>query len=367
MIKVTALTGSLLESSTRFRVRQHIKPLSNFGIQVHEYAPSIDRYVPMPPSTWFPKGINPKYEKPIRYLWQGTKLATRIPGIIGSWTSNITWLLRELLGYRFTLEPLLKNPLVFDVDDAIWLTNSSSYPANSGVGLRTANSIRKIAKRADVVIAGNHYLAEWFSDWTSDVRVIPTAIDTDRFQPKLVQDRKESKRFVIGWTGSAVNLQYLHAMEDTLKCFMNQFADSVLLVMANKPPVFRDLPSERVIYMPWSSELEVEAVQQMDVGLMPLPDNEWAKGKCSFKMLQYMACGIPVVVSPFGMNAEVLALAEVGLGAEAESDWYDALVMLYKNREVGDKYGKNGRIIVEQNFSRKVIVEKLVGVFRELS
>jgi glycosyltransferase involved in cell wall biosynthesis len=104
------------------------------------------------------------------------------------------------------------------------------------------------------------------------------------------------------------------------------------LVIADRPPSFSSLPSERVRYIPWSSQTEVTAVQQMDIGLMPLPNNEWTKGKCSFKMLQYMACAIPVIVSPVGMNLEVLELGEVGLSANSTSEWYDALVCLYKNR-----------------------------------
>jgi glycosyltransferase involved in cell wall biosynthesis len=104
----------------------------------------------------------------------------------------------------------------------------------------------------------------------------------------------------------------------------------------------------------------------MDIGLMPLPNNEWTKGKCSFKMLQYMACCIPVIVSPVGMNSEVLALGEVGLGANSPSDWYEALVFFYKNRSLGHNFGKNGRQVVEDNFNQKVICQKLAKVFQDL-
>ncbi|WP_041639820.1 glycosyltransferase [Trichormus azollae] len=100
----------------------------------------------------------------------------------------------------------------------------------------------------------------------------------------------------------------------------------------------------------------------MDIGLIPLPNNEWKKGKCSF----YMACCIPVIVSPLGMNSAVLVLGEVRLGANSTADWYEALVFFYKNRSLGHNFGENGRQIVEDNFNQKAICQKLVKVFQYL-
>jgi glycosyltransferase involved in cell wall biosynthesis len=291
---------------------------------------------------------------------------SRIPGALGSWSSQVTWVQRELVPGRCTLEPLLKKPLVFDVDDAIWLASASEHSSQRAYEGRVLSSIQSITKGADIIIAGNHYLADWFADYGAEVRIIPTAIDTERFRPKSTVSENIFSQFIMGWSGSAGNLHYLRAIEPSLKQFMNQFLDSELLVIADKPPSFSSLPSERVRYIPWSPKAEVIAVQQMDVGLMPLPNNEWTKGKCSFKMLQYMACCIPVIVSPVGMNLEVLALGEVGVTANSTSEWYDALVFFYKNRTLGLNYGKNGRTVVENNFSQKIISKKLAEVFQEL-
>ncbi|HEY9652763.1 MAG TPA: glycosyltransferase family 4 protein, partial [Coleofasciculaceae cyanobacterium] len=363
-IKVSALTSGQLIPSTRFRIRQYINPLQNLGIQVQEYVPSTDKNQFIPE---FAKGLNPKYQRPLRAIMLGAKLASRIPGIVGSWNSQITWIGRELVPGRCILEPLLRKPIVFDVDDAIWLASASERSSDRVYAKRVSQSISSIAKLAEVVIAGNRYLADWFADYAQDVRIIPTAIDTERFQPQLAEIRQNSTRFVIGWTGSAGNLGYLKTIEAPLKQFMNKFAESELLIMADKPPSFKSLSSDRVKYIPWSPAIEAEIVQQMDVGLMPLPNNEWTKGKCSFKMLQYMACGKPVIVSPVGMNAEVLALGQLGVGAVEESDWYEALVLFYKNRELANNYGKKGRSVAEKYFSQRVVVEKLAAVFRELS
>jgi glycosyltransferase involved in cell wall biosynthesis len=361
MIKVAALTGNKTQSSSRFRVRQNIEFLKQLGIFVQEYPSLINIYEITPP--WIPASLIPNYEKPIKYLWQGAKIVNRIPGIIGSFQGDVTWLLRGMLPYRFTLEDCLKKPLVFDVDDAIWLINHSNYSSDSSVGIRTAQSIIKIAKQADIVIAGNNYLAQWFKPHNPNTIVISTAVNTQRYYPKTLSSQN-SKPFTIGWIGS--DLRNLLSAETLVKRFMNNFIDSELLVIASQTPLLKNLPSNRVRYIPWSPEVELEAIQQMDVGLMPLADNEYNKGKCSFKMLQYMACGIPVVVSSVGMNLEVLALGKVGIGAEKELDWYDALAMLYKNRELGKSYGIQGRKIVEQHFSQNVIVEKLAMVFKKL-
>ncbi|MBE9124679.1 MULTISPECIES: glycosyltransferase family 4 protein [unclassified Coleofasciculus] len=364
MIKVAALTSGQLVPSTRFRVRQYINPLQSIGIQVQEYIPNIDKNKLIPD---FGKGLASQYQKPLRAMMIGAKLASRIPGILGSWNSQITWIGRELVPGRCLLEPLLKKPLVFDIDDAIWLASASEYSSERLYAKRVSQSISSIAKLAEVVIAGNRYLADWFADYARDIRIIPTAIDTERFHPELTEVRQKSTRFVIGWTGSAGNLRYLKTIEAPLREFMNKFAESELLIMADKPPFFKSLPSDRVRYIPWFPATEADVVKQMDVGLMPLPDNEWTKGKCSFKMLQYMACGIPVIVSPVGMNAEVLALGNLGIEAMNNSDWYEALVLFFKNRELADEYGKQGRTVAEKYFSQRVVVEEIAKVFRELS
>jgi glycosyltransferase involved in cell wall biosynthesis len=223
-----------------------------------------------------------------------------------------------------------------------------------------------IAQRADVVIAGNNYLADWFSNYTRDVRIVPTAVDTDHFRPESGAKKSHGASFVIGWTGLAWNLRYLEAIEAPLKRFIDQFADVKLLIIAEEPPTFQMIPSARVRYLPWSVHVEADALRQMDVGLMPLPDNEWTRGKCSFKMLQYMASGVPVVVSPVGMNAAILAMSPVGLPATKAPEWYEALEYLYNNREKGYEFSQNGRAIVERHFSKKVISGQLAEIFREL-
>jgi len=352
MIKVAALTSGRNVPSSRFRVRQHILPLEAFGIEVREYVPRIDKYRNLP--LW-PENKDYRYGLPLFLLWQAMKVTTRIPGVFGSWRHQMTWLERLMLPGLVTLEPILKKPLVFDVDDAIWLAPPFR------------DSAWKVAGRADVVIAGNQYLAERFSSYCSEVRVIPTAVDTDRYKPRSTQTPEQSGNFTIGWIGTSANLRYLEAFETPLRQFLLDHPISKLLVMADKPPSFPKIPEDRMRYLPWTEDGELIALQEMDVGLMPLPDEEWSRGKCSFKMLQYMACGIPVAVSPIGMNLEILAMGQIGVPCSRSGDWYEALSFLYNHRDAAINYGRTGRRIVEQHFSRELVTANIAGVFQALA
>jgi len=353
MIKIAALTSGKCDPASRFRVRQYIKPLKDMGIEVNEYTPLIDKYAKVP---FWPEKINVKYYGfPIGLMWHGLKLATQIPGILSSWLNHITWLQRDLLPGCLTFELFLKKPLVFDVDDAIWLNR-----------LFGKQSLVAIARKADVIIAGNNYIATWFEPYSKRIFVVPTAIDTERFKPENPDVTQKDERFVIGWTGSSATLKYLEAIEDCLRKFMIDHHDSEILVISDKPPKFKTLPADQLHFISWSEDSEAKSISHMDVGIMPLPDNEWTRGKCSFKILQYMACGIPVVASPVGMNVEMLAKGEFGLSAKTDSDWYDTFSFLYNNRASAKAYGQTGRIIAEKDYSQKVISKQLADIFKGL-
>ncbi|MBN1309936.1 MAG: glycosyltransferase family 4 protein [Anaerolineae bacterium] len=351
MIKVAALTSGQNTPSSRFRVRQHIELLHGLGVQVQEYAPLVDKHKDLP---GWPQNMNRKLALPLRALWQGSKVGMRLPGLIGSLRSDVIWLERELLPGYLTLEPLLKHPFVFDIDDAIWLSRPHGV-----------HVVQWISSHADAVIAGNSYLANWVADYARDVHIVPTAVDTKRFVPLTPEDAVP-RPFAVGWTGTRVGLDHLERIEQPLKRFLTQYSDAEIRVMADHPPNFNILPEERYFFIPWSAETEVSFVQNLDVGLMPLANTELSHGKCSFKMLQYMACSVPVIVSPVGMNADVLALGQVGLSAFDNDDWYEALVCLYKDRARAHEFGQEGRIITEQCFSREIIADQISRVFHDL-
>jgi glycosyltransferase involved in cell wall biosynthesis len=284
-----------------------------------------------------------------RLALQGAKLATRLPGAARSWRADATWLEREVLPGHLTLEPLLHRPVLFDVDDAIWLLSPGHERAT-----------RAIARRSACVLAGNDFLADWFSSAAPAVERVWTAIDTDRFLPAPRGDRP----FVAGWTGSGGSLRYLQAVAPALARFLAEAPDARLRVVSDTFVALPEVPVDRVDLVPWSPAIEATAIQDIDVGLMPLGGGEWAKGKCAFKMLQYLASGVPAVVSPVGMNADVLAMADVGLPATTEDDWVEALLTMYRDRERARALGRAGRELAERVFSVPVIAPQLAAAMR---
>ncbi len=351
MIDVAAITSGRNLPSTRFRIRQHIRPLAQLDVDVREYCPAIDKWAGLPGK---PSFLTNRQVLPLYALWQGAKLWTRLPGILKSRSADMTWLNKELLPGYATLELLLGKPLVADVDDAIWLTP----PFGSSVA-------RKLAQRADILVVGNDYLADWFGAYSANVHVVPTAIDARIFQPARSKQKQDSV-FTLGWMGSQGNLVYLESIEDSLTEFFRACPQSRLLVISDRKPSFAKLGEDRVLFKPWNEKDEVTDLQAMDVGLMPLQDSEWAKGKCAFKMLQYMAMEKPVVVSPVGMNAQVLDMGNLGYAAASKDDWIAALVELYTHREQGRRMGIIGRQVVKATFDLPMISGKLATLFRSL-
>lgn len=347
-MRVAALTSGRNDPSARFRVSQFVEPLQLLGIEVKEHCPLIDKHAGVPTK------ILDILPRPFRRLaapsWRMAKLISRLPGVAGSWNSDVTWLNRDLVCGEYTLERFVHRPYVFDVDDAIWQAKPD--------GSRT---VARIARQASVVFAGNQHIANHFASLCARVEIIPTAIDTLKFH-KRTDINSNRERFVIGWTGSAGNYPYLYAIEQALKTFLVSH-DAELLVMAERPPTFKMIPQNKVRYIEWSPVTECTALQEMDVGLMPLPDSDWTRGKCGFKMLQYMATGLPVVVSPVGVNEEILAKDNLGFGVRTDVEWLSALEYLYHNRDIANDMGQKGRVVVETSYSCSIVSARIAKIF----
>jgi len=341
-LRVEALVSGRLAASTRFRVLQHVEPLRKLGVEVSARPPRISKYASVP-GRWARRAV---VAPGARVALQGAKLAARLPGTARTWRADVTWLEREVLPGHLTLEPLLHRPVLFDVDDAIWLLSAGHEKAT-----------RAVARRAACVLAGNDFLADWFASVAPAVERVWTAIDTERFTPAA----ERGDGFVVGWTGSGSSLRYLHAVAPAIARFLDEAPEARLVVMADAFVEFPEIPRDRIDLVPWSPEAEAKIIQDFDVGLMPLTGGAWAKGKCAFKMLQYMACAVPAVVSPVGMNEQVLAMADVGLAATSEDEWVEALLTLYRDRETASGLGDNGRDLAVRCFSVPVIAPQLAA------
>ena len=190
--------------------------------------------------------------------------------------------------------------------------------------------------------------------------ILPTPIDTVRFEPSRIRPDWGS---ALGWVGHSDNLPYLERLAPALRKLVERHPRMRLIVVADRAPKLEGVPLE---FRRWTLEREVAAFDEMSVGLMPLDDDEWARGKCAFKALQYMALGLPTVVSPVGMNAEVIEDGRHGYHARDQDGWFAALDRLLSDVEHARVLGEAGRRRVERDYSVSVTSERLVGLLREL-
>ena len=277
-------------------------------------------------------------------------LALRIPSVIASRSADITWLRRELIPERATLERFTGGRRIFDVDDAIWLLSQSNFS-------------ERIVSQCDAVIAGNEFIADHYRSIGKPVYVVPTSIDTDLWKPVAAEP---TDSFNIGWMGSRSNLRFLESIEQPLKAFLADHKDALLTVVSDVRPDLSLIPDDRWRFVKWTAEHEIKETQRMDVGLMPLDDTDWSRGKCGFKMIQYMSVAKPVVISPYGVNRDILNMGEPGSGAITAGDWYEGLDQIYSDRELATRLGKEGRRIVEENFSVRLNAVRLATIFRDV-
>ena len=284
-----------------------------------------------------------------RPFWLFSELMARIPEILASYHYDVVIFQRELISTLPTLEGFSSRPRILDVDDAIWLYKGGF-------------AARNIARLVDHVVCGNQYIADYFSSLGKPVTIIPTPVDVARFRP--AQQRASAK--VIGWSGSSSGQGSLYGIEGALANILSAFPDWTLRIVSDQAPSFSLIPASRVEFVEWSEAVEVDAIAGMDIGLMPLDDTPWSKGKCSYKMLLYLACGVPVVVSDVGMNREVLGRGFVGYGVVSEGEWYPALSALINNVNQRKMAGETGRAIVVEHYAVDQAVEKWEKLFERL-
>lgn len=334
-MRVIAYTGGHNAPSRVPRVQHYIEPLRECGIEVRE-CPSR-------------AGLYPPQKKWLRPFWGVWNLCDHLTGVTQSFRYDLSFFQREFLSTFVTWEPLTKGPRVFDVDDAIWVHRGGGFA-------------RRLAGLCDHIICGNHFLAEEFSRWNPNVSVLPTPVDTNMFRPKAPS--VNGSQLIIGWMGLSKGYCHLSGVERSLAAVLRRHPDVILRIVSENPPHFQQLPDDQVQYFRWTAENQAPLMQEMTIGIMPLDDTVVSRGKCSFKMLQYMACGLPVVVSPVGMNARVLQEGEVGLGAADESEWVSSLDRLLGDPELRKQMGQAGRRLVLQQYSVEALAPRLARILK---
>lgn len=248
--------------------------------------------------------------------------------------------------FEWIMAKVLRKRMIYDFDDAIWLTDKK-HESSIEKALRWRSKVASICKWSYKVSAGNAYLAEYAKNFNKNVVINPTTIDTENVHKAAARSRS-TDRIVIGWTGSHSTLKYLKEIENVLSNIERNFPSVFFSVIADRAP---DLNLKRLEFKPWSLETEVADLIQFDIGIMPLPDDEWAKGKCGFKALQYMAVEIPTVASPVGVNTSIINHGINGFLAANSAEWEKSLAMLIESESLRKQLGREGQLMVERHYS----------------
>ncbi len=253
-------------------------------------------------------------------------------------------------------------PVIFDFDDSVW---SYAQEMNNGIfsRLHFYGKTRSLCRLASAVTPGNAFLAKFARRYNDRVTVMPTSIELDDY-PAL-QEAPDDGRFIVCWTGSTSTLaNFEHAREP-----LERLAGLVPLtvkVICNQPPE-EGIAGAKMHFVPWTPENEAAEIADCHAGIMPLPDNEVTRGKCGLKALQYMATGRPVVISPVGMNKDLVRHGKNGFLASSADDFVEALLSLAQQPELRAKIGAAGRCTVAESYSAEVVAAKFARVVREVT
>ena len=248
-------------------------------------------------------------------------------------------------------------PYVVDLDDA-WFHRYDAHRSSLVRGL-LGTKLDGVMRRASIVVAGNPYIADHArAAGARRVEILPTVVDTSRYEPSADRDPGP---FTIGWIGTPLTAGYLDAI-----------APAVREVAAGGSVRFRAVGAGALAWdgvdaeaLPWSEGDEARAIARFDVGVMPLPDSPWERGKCAYKLLQYMASGRPVVASPVGMNRDLLGDGRAGILADDHASWVRALATLRDDGALRARMGREGRALVASSYDLRFALPRLAGILRE--
>ncbi|TAL73195.1 MAG: glycosyltransferase [Rhodanobacter sp.] len=356
-VKVRLLSKfSRFGASSRLRMLQYVPHLSHLGVTVDHRPLLSDMYV--------------------RALFAGSRYRSRTLAMVGyanriaelqtSAAYDLDWIEGELLPFvPRIIEKVLawrRRPFVVEYDDALF----HRYGLSASAVVRTAlgRKIGAVMREATYVIAGNDYLAEYARRAGAErIAIVPTVVDAARYVPRAHCNRG---RLVIGWIGSPVTQHYLYELRDVLREICARHGAVVMLVGAS-PDAAKHLVGVPLDCVAWSEHNEPDLVAAMDVGIMPLLDGPWERGKCGYKLVQYMACGLPVVASPVGVNPDLVESGVTGFLPSDLGEWVNALSSLLGDAATRTRMGEAGRLRVERELCVDVQAPRLASIMHEVA
>lgn len=339
-------------ASQRYRVEQWLPVLQEHGIK-YRIIPFWDQ------STW-----------PILYKPNHTWL--KIRGLVSGFINRLLQLF-QLTAYDFVFvhreatpvgppwfewmaAKVFRKKIIYDFDDAIWLPNTTAE--NSWAAkLKWHHKAAAICRWSCKVSCGNDYLRNYALKYNTAAVLLPSVLDTDHRYNKTKEHY--TQQVVMGWIGSHSTLPYLQLIEPVLQRLEQKYPFR-LLIIADKVPPLRLQSLELKV---WQKETEIEDLLKLHIGLMPLPDTEWAKGKCAFKALQYMALGIPAVVSGIGANSQAVVNGTTGYTCTTDEEWYERLEELLLSAEKRIRMGVEGQVWVREQYSLQAHRQNFLTLF----
>lgn len=251
--------------------------------------------------------------------------------------------------------------VIYDFDDAIWL-NDTSHANRFFAWMKKPEKIEKSIAYAHLVFAGNEYLAEYARKFNSHVMVVPTTIDTDEYARIPIQ--RKSDHIIIGWSGSITTIKHFEFAIPFLIKLKEKFDDRIAIKVIGDGTYRNEALDIQGIA--WNKQDEVKELSEMDIGIMPLPDDPWARGKCGLKGLQYMALGIPTIMSPVGVNTEIIQHGVNGFLASDTEQWVDVITRLIESRELREQIGEAARKTVIDKYSVVANRQVYLNAFNQL-
>jgi len=333
-MNVLALTRyGRLGASSRMRTYQYVPVLKKHGINFHVMPLLRDDYVQR---LYAKRSIN-WIQLAADYLRQALRL-------INVKKFDLVWIEKELFpnlpAWGEQLFAALGVPYVVDYDDAIFHNYDIS---NNPLKRLLSKKIDKVMENAALVVCGNRYLAQRAQRAGARcVETVPTAVELQRY---IARTHVKSEQVTIGWIGSPATIKYLHDIVPALQEASIDLPIRVHVIGANL-----DVPGVEVNCLSWSEENEANEICSFDIGVMPLPDSSWERGKCGYKLIQYMACGVPAIASPVGVNNEIVEHGVNGYLALSKADWVSALRRLGTDFRLRQIMGMQGRVLVEQQY-----------------
>lgn len=260
--------------------------------------------------------------------------------------------------FEWLLTKIFRKKIIYEYDDAIWIPGGEEITVTKK-WLKATWKIKYIIRWAYKVVGGNEFLCNYARKYNSSVIRIPTVVDTEKMHNKL-KDHFAHNRIVVGWTGSHTTLHNLEEIEPLISELKKEM-DFDFLVISNKPPDW----NFDFIFKKWEAKTEVDDLLQMHIGVMPLKKGPWFEGKCGFKLIQYLACGIPAVASPVGVNGDIVRHGTDGFLASDKEEWKTCLIRLMKDASLRNSMGKNGRLHIQEMYSLKSQQEQFLNLFSD--